>query len=70
MELFGVLKGCFEAFPLLGDDMDDDRLIACLGELERLDQQRQIMPVDRAKVADAKFLEHQAAAKAAAAVAV
>ena len=50
--------------------MDDDRLVARFGELERLDQQWQVVAVDGAKVAHSKLLEYKAAAKAAAAVAV
>ena len=50
--------------------MDDDRLVASFGELERFDQQRQVVPIDGAQIAEAELLKHKAAAETAAAVAV
>ena len=57
MELAGIVEGGLVAAALLGDDVEDDRLVLRLQELEGLDEQRQVVAVDRAVVAEAELLE-------------
>ena len=70
VKFLGMLQGGVEALALLGDHVQDDWLLAALGELECLDQQRQVVSVDRAEVADSKFLKNQAAAESTASVCI
>ena len=65
-----MFQGGVEALALLGDHVQDDWLLAALGELERLDQQGQVVSVDRTEVADSKFLKNQAAAEPTASVGI
>ena len=68
VKFFGLLERGIVAFALLRHDVQHDRLVAVLGELERSDQQRKVVTVDRAEITQAHFLEDQAAAETAAAV--
>ena len=53
-----------ETLALLREDVEQQRLLVVLGEIERLDQLRQIVAVDRAVVGEAHLLENQARAMA------
>ena len=68
MKFFGLRQRDIVAFAFFGEDVKDDGLIAAFGELERVDQHRQIVAVDGAEVAKAHFLENETAAITAAAV--
>ena len=68
VELLRVLERRLVAVALLGQHMDDNGPVAGLGELQRADQQGEIVPVNRAQVAQPHLLEDQAAAISAAAI--
>ena len=70
MELLRLLERGVEALALLGEHVEDDRVVAALSKLQRLDEQRQIVAVNRAEVAHTEFLENEAAAETAAAIIV
>ena len=63
MEFLRLLDGDVVALALFREHVEDDGVVAGLGELQGADQQRQIVAVDRAEVTEAQFLENQAAAK-------
>ena len=60
MELVGLGQCRSVPLSLLGQDVEDDRLILGLEELESADQERDVMPVDRTVIAQAKVLEDHA----------
>ena len=68
MKLLRVLEGGLVTFALLGEHMDDDGPIACLGKLQGADQQRQVVAVNRSQIPQAHLLEDQAAAITATAI--
>ena len=45
------------AFALFGDDVEEHRLVLVLQKLEGLDQQRDVVAIDRTVIAQAEFLE-------------
>jgi len=57
VEFLRVGDGGFEAFAFFGEDVDEDRDVGVLGELEVLLEGVEVMAVDGAEVAQAKFLE-------------
>ncbi len=62
VELLLAFDRRLKAAALLRDRVQDHRLVLRLEELEGLDQQRQIVAVDGAEVAEAELLEDHAAA--------
>jgi hypothetical protein len=70
VELLGKLQGGLESLAFLGQDVDDDRFRARFGEFKGADEQRDIVAIDGAEIADAKFLEEQGTSVAAAAVGI
>jgi len=68
VEFLRVPLGGFEAFALLGEDVNDDGMVAGFGEFEGLNQQRQVVAVYGPQVAQPHLLENQAAAIATAAL--
>src|SRR5205085_2685602 len=70
MKFLGVLEGGFVTLAFGGQDVNNDRVIASLGELQRADQQRQVMAIDRAEITQPHFFEDQAVTVTAAAIGV
>ena len=62
VEFFRMLHRHFVALALLRQHMQHHRLLAGLGKFQRVDQQRQIVPVNRPQITQAQFLENQTAA--------
>ena len=58
--LSGLLERRLVAFAFLREDVQQDRLVLRLEKLEGPDEQRNVVPVDRAVVAQAEFLEDDA----------
>ncbi len=57
VEFFRKFQRGFKALSLLRQNVDDNRMVAGLGKFQRADEQRQIVPVNRAEIAHAHFLE-------------
>ena len=57
VELAGVVERGLIAAAFLGDDVEDDRFVERFQVLEGFDQQRQVVTVDRAEVAEAELFE-------------
>ena len=68
VEFFRIIQGGFVAFAFFCQDMQHHRQFAGPGIFERADEQRQIMSIYWAKVAQPHFLKNQAVAIAAAPV--
>src|SRR5439155_8766655 len=62
MEFFWIAQRGFEALAFLAQDMNDPGLIISLGKLQSANEQRQVVPVDRSKIAESHLLKNQAAA--------
>ena len=60
MKFVRLLDRRLVAFALLRQDVQQHRLVLFLEELERADEQRNIVPVDRAVVAQAELFEDHA----------
>ena len=61
--IFFVLRHAgVEALALLRDDVQEERVVVVLGEIEGLDEQRQVVAVDRAVIGKAHILENEAGA--------
>ena len=63
VEFFRILQRRFKALAFLRQNVDDDRMVARLGKFQRADEQRQIVPVNRAEIAHAHFLEQNRACR-------
>ena len=61
MKLFRLRNRHIVPFAFFGEHMKHDRLLVTFGELERVQQHRQIVSVNRAQVTQAHFLENKAA---------
>ena len=61
VEFAGIVEGRGVAAAFFGDDVQDHRLFLRLEELKGLNEQRDVVPVDGAVVADAEFVEERAA---------
>jgi hypothetical protein len=61
VEFAGIFERRFVAAALLRDDVEDDGLVLRLEKLEGLDEQREVVTVDGAVVADAELIKEQAA---------
>ena len=61
VEFARIFERWFVAFALLRDDVEDDRFVLGFQEFEGLDEQREVVTVDRAVVADAELIEKHAA---------
>ena len=68
VEFFRMLQRGFKALALLRQNVDDNRMVACLGKFQRADEQRQVVAVNRAEIAHAHFLEQNRRAVTAATV--
>ena len=60
MKLVRLGDGRLVAFALFGQDVEQHRLVLRLQKLEGLDEQRDIVPVDRAVIAQAELFEDDA----------
>ena len=68
VEFFRIFESGLITLSLLGQNVNHDRMVAGFGELQRADQQGEIVPINRAKIPDAHLLEDQTAAIAAATI--
>ena len=58
--LSGCCDGRLVAFAFLGEDVQQHRLVLRLQKLEGPDEQRDVVPIDRAVVTQAEFFEDDA----------
>ena len=66
VEFFWKFQRGFKALALFRQNMNDNRAVAGLGKFQSADEQRQIVSVNRAEIADTHLLkEHRAAVTAA-----
>ena len=63
VELVWPLERRGVAFALLGQDVEDDRVVLGLQKFERLGEEGGVVPVDRAVIPDAEILEDHAGGK-------
>jgi hypothetical protein len=68
MEFFRMTDGGFVTPAFLGQDVQNHWDFAGLRILENIDQERQVVSIDRTNVAQSHFLENQAAAEPASAI--
>ena len=68
VKFFGLAERGLKPFSLFRQHMDDDGGVARFGKFQNAGQQRQVMPINRAKVANAQLFKNQTAARAAASV--
>ena len=60
VEFVGLFDGRLVALALLGQDMQENRLLLVLEKFESADEQGNIVPVDRAVITQAKFFKDHA----------
>ena len=68
VEFFRLFERGLKTLALLRQNVDDNRMVARLGKFQRADEQRQIVPVNRAEIAHTHFLEQDRRAVTAPAV--
>ena len=60
MEFIRLLDRRFVALAFFGQNMQEHRLLLRLQKFKRADQQRDVVPINRAVIAQAEFLEDDA----------
>ena len=62
MKLLGMLLCRLKSLALLGEDVNDHRLLEGLGKFKGTDQERQIVTVDRSEIPHPHLLEQDGTA--------